>query len=102
MVVKCTSTGQLTGSRTIGELLLLKQTSQTKMFAGQPFNPQNFSEVSSLGLTCISFNTICDQEKMFGGMGYAAIPYNESNNDFCLAIFWVLMYWSGNSEGLAC
>ena len=41
MVVKCTSAGKDTGQRTntIGELLLLKQRSQTKTNRRQPLTP---------------------------------------------------------------
>ena len=36
MVVQCTSAGQCTGPSEIGELLLLKQRLQQKMFTRQP------------------------------------------------------------------
>ena len=47
-VVKCTSAGQLTGSRTTGELLLLKNGHRQRILAGQALKPQKFSEVTSL------------------------------------------------------
>ena len=48
IVVKCTSAGQFTGQRTIGELLLpeTKKKSYTKNLAGQPLiHPKNLVQL---------------------------------------------------------
>ena len=51
-VVQCTFTGQFSGPKIIGELLLLKIRPQTKILAGQPLTPpgKKFVEIMSLVL----------------------------------------------------
>ena len=57
MLVRCISTEQLTGSRTIGQLLLLQKSHRQKIFRRETSDsPKEFSEVTSLIFTssCIS------------------------------------------------